>query len=371
MNQIPGHFQDLSAFPIPLSESQCVLYKHEILICGGFRERDCYSYHTIKNEYKHICSYPSDVMLRGHCLVKLVNNSKGSDCITLLSFGRSLYAESHTLMMSYVSVWDNDSKMNKSKDNNVWVPFTDNNDCLISIGRDEDDYEGVRAVVGGSNNHLLFITYEPENIDVFDLNTFQYIKRGTLPAGYSVFKHCFVLKPKDGLEMMNTIKHGNKNEKKNKNEMLLFCKKTGLSIEYDEDNNTFQFHKLPICDDISPFYRYSYVYVSGVILLFGGWNGSFLSKVVSKSVHKYSIRENKWTTFENSLPIPLSDSVAILNQDGTYLHIIGGKKNCLTSVPTHMKTKVSKWLNEKNDKTDQIIKEEKHDLQNKIDKDAI
>ncbi|ETO10967.1 hypothetical protein RFI_26409, partial [Reticulomyxa filosa] len=164
-------FQTLKELPIPLDDSQCVLHKNELLICGGYQQRACYSYHTIKNEYKFICEYPSDVMLWGHCVVKLLdNNSKGRNQITLLSFG-GLFK--HTLMMKYVSVWSNIS--NELNTCNEWAPFTDNHNHPIIIGKDDDHYyQGVRAIIGGSKNNLLFITYYPNNISVFDLNTFQF-----------------------------------------------------------------------------------------------------------------------------------------------------------------------------------------------------
>ncbi|ETO00629.1 hypothetical protein RFI_36811, partial [Reticulomyxa filosa] len=62
-------------------------------------------------------------------------------------------------------------------------------------------------------------------------------------------------------------------EEKNKNyQILLFYKKIGLSIEYDEDNNTFQFHQLPVCDDIAQFHAYAYLCINDVIFFFGGWD---------------------------------------------------------------------------------------------------
>ncbi|ETO02869.1 hypothetical protein RFI_34544, partial [Reticulomyxa filosa] len=70
-NRNTTHFQTLKELPTPLSQSQCVLHKYEILICGGYDQRACYSYHTLKNEYKFICKYPIGVGLYGHCVVKL------------------------------------------------------------------------------------------------------------------------------------------------------------------------------------------------------------------------------------------------------------------------------------------------------------
>ncbi|ETO15090.1 hypothetical protein RFI_22274 [Reticulomyxa filosa] len=136
-------FQILKDLSNQFSQSQCVLYKHEILIC------ECYSYHTLKNEYKFICKYPSAIKLHGHCVVKLINNNE----ITLLSFG-GLFK--HTLIMKYVSIWSDISK--KLNNHNEWIPFTDNHNHPIIIGRDEDDYWW----------------------NVFDLNIFQFIKHDIL-----------------------------------------------------------------------------------------------------------------------------------------------------------------------------------------------
>ncbi|ETO07738.1 hypothetical protein RFI_29652 [Reticulomyxa filosa] len=203
-------FQNLKDLPVPLTESQCVLHKHEILICGGEFKRYCYSYHILKNEYKFICEYPNDVILDGHCVVKLMdNNNKDNNEITLLSFGGYQYR--HTLVMKYASVWSNDNEMNKSKkleklsNYNEWVPLTNDNNNPFHIGRNGDYYNGVRTLIGGSNNHLLFITYRPHNISVFDLNTFQFIKHDTLPTRNGISFHCFVSKSK--MVKMNEAKN--------------------------------------------------------------------------------------------------------------------------------------------------------------------
>ncbi|ETO03952.1 hypothetical protein RFI_33451, partial [Reticulomyxa filosa] len=142
-------FQTLKELPIRLDHAQCVIHKHELLICGGWDKRDCYSYHKIKNEYKLI-----------------YNNNKDSNQITILSFGGDIYK--HTLVMKYISVWSNlsdiSNKSNEFNNYNQWIPFKDNHNNPIIIGRDDDNYHGMRAVIGGSNNNLLFITYHPENI---------------------------------------------------------------------------------------------------------------------------------------------------------------------------------------------------------------
>ncbi|ETO16697.1 hypothetical protein RFI_20641 [Reticulomyxa filosa] len=318
---ISAPFQNLKDLPIPLSDSQCVLHKHELLICGGFKQKACYTYHTLKNEYKFICEYPSDVEINGHCVVKLVDNNKDTNQVTLLSFGGK---KKHTLTMKYVSVWDNDNdnemnKLKKSNNYNEWTSFTDSHNHPIIIGRSCDDYHGLRAVTGGSHNNLLFITYFYKNISVFDLNRYIFIKHDILPTNYINY-HCFVSKSENRQEIV----------KKNKRiyEMLLFCYNTGFSIKYDEYYNTFQFRQLYVCKDISPFNSYAYVCINDIILFFGGAGYS----TVSKSIHKYSIQENKWMAFQNTLPNPLYNCVAILSADNTNIHIIGGQndKNILS-----------------------------------------
>ncbi|ETO35242.1 hypothetical protein RFI_01820 [Reticulomyxa filosa] len=333
-------FQTLKELPIPLFQSQCLLHKHELLICGGWNEKACYSYHTIKNEYKFICEYPSHVKVEGHCVVKLVhNNHKDNNQITLLSFGSNWDGENkHTLAMKYVSVWSNISnKSNEFNNYNQWIPFTDNHNHPIIIGKYNGHYHGARAVIGGSNNHLLFITYLENNISVFDLNTFQFIKHDILPTIDYINYHCFVSNSENG-QVQEIVKT---NEEKNKHiyQMLLFCFETGLSIEYDEDNNTFQFNELPVCNDIESFFRYAYVCVNDKIFFFGGI-GNF---VYSKSVHVYSIRESKWITFQNTLPSPLFGCVAIFSEEDNDIHIIGGRDDKETTSKNEIKLIVQYW----------------------------
>ncbi|ETO05931.1 hypothetical protein RFI_31466 [Reticulomyxa filosa] len=326
--QEPTPFQKLKDLPIPLWQSQCVFYKHELLVCGGYEERNCYSYHTLKNEYKFICSYPNDVKLNGHCVVKLVDDND-SNKITLLSFGGRY---GHTLVMKYVSIWDNDIKKNKLNDYYKWIPFTNKNNYPINIS--SDFYQGARAVIGGSNNHLLFITYGPNNINVFDLNKFQYIKYDTLPTDNRIAFHCFVSKPENRQEIIK------ENNKKNV-EMILFCFKTGLLIEYNEDNNTFQFCQIPVSNDIEQLYKYACICINDSIFFFGGWN--YNDTTTSKLVQKYSIQENTWITFKYTLHIPLYSCFGILNEDNTHIHIIGGSDDKNTIVSVHMKTRVNEW----------------------------
>ncbi|ETO14405.1 hypothetical protein RFI_22965, partial [Reticulomyxa filosa] len=224
----------------------------------------------------------------------------------------------------------------KFKKNNQWIPFTDNKKKVVKLGRQEDGYEGVRAVIGGSNTHLLFITHQPKNISVFNLNTFQFIKHDTLPIDNEIYSPCFVSTSENEQEMM-------KGNKKNKNiKMLLFHKKAGLSIRYDETNNTFRYYTKKVCKDIAPFWNYGYVRINDIILFFGGWS----VKAISNSVYKYSIREKKWTTFQDALPTSLDGCVAMSSKDCKNVHIIGVLSANWDSATTHLKTKVRKWLAE-------------------------
>ncbi|ETO08354.1 hypothetical protein RFI_29035 [Reticulomyxa filosa] len=167
----------------------------------------------------------------------------------------------------------------KSSNYNEWIPVTDNHNHPIIIPY----YREMRTVIGGSNNNLLFITHYPNNISVLDLNTLQFIKHDTLPVNNRIRHHCFVLNSENGQgqEMMKTNKQNY--------QMLLFYQNTGLSIKYYEYNNNFQFRPLFVCDDIAKLSNYACVYINDIILFFGGWNSS--EHVVSKCVHKYSIRK--------------------------------------------------------------------------------
>ncbi|ETO01705.1 hypothetical protein RFI_35734 [Reticulomyxa filosa] len=64
------------------------LFNEEFLICGGKQTNDCYSYHTLKKEYKFICSYSNDFQFNGHCVVQLNYSQTNPNKIHLLSFGR-------------------------------------------------------------------------------------------------------------------------------------------------------------------------------------------------------------------------------------------------------------------------------------------
>ncbi|ETO12759.1 hypothetical protein RFI_24616, partial [Reticulomyxa filosa] len=173
----------------------------------------------------------------------------------------------------------------KTNELNEWIPFIDKDSNMpIQIGRDEDNYNGVHAVIGGRDNHLLFITYFPKNIAVFDLETLRFVQHDMLPTNDSnacVYDHCFVSRVRRGA---NAIKKHD--------EMMLFCETIGLSIEYDEDSNAFFFRNLHVCSTLKKFTRYACVFINDAILFFGGYKFKIGG---SKAVYKYSIDEDKWS----------------------------------------------------------------------------
>ncbi|ETO24226.1 hypothetical protein RFI_12931 [Reticulomyxa filosa] len=301
-NQETALFENLEPLPFPLGHCQCVIHKHEILICGGHTRAACLSYNTQKNQYKRICNYPVRIANDSHCVVKRVNSNNPDD-ITLLSFGGNKFSGRHTLMMKYVSVWDNLKKADQCF--NEWTHLTDNQGKPIFFGEERDNYSGARAVVGGANNNLLFVTYYPKSIEVFDFDTFQLIHFAYLPTNYN------------------------------------------FSIHYH------------FCTAIRPFKHYACVYINDVILFFGGLSQHLRpNNFAINDIFRYSIREDRWTKFERTLPLALCDCVGILNEDNKSVHIIGGSDVDKGIVLAHMKTNVQEWMKGETEKEKQWAVEE-------------
>ncbi|ETO00351.1 hypothetical protein RFI_37096 [Reticulomyxa filosa] len=302
-------FQILPELPKPLAPSHCILFKDELLIYGGYTTNDCYSYHTLKKQYKYICSYPNDIQMDGHCVVQLIHSQTNSNEIHLLSFGgQGGNKMKQTFSMKYKSVWEISESKSEHQSFNTWIRHNQD----TNIGKLEDHLQGVRGLIGGINNDLLFITHHPKNIKVIDLKTMKAlagIKNNTIPKENDIFYHCFV-----PLTM---------NNRKLINHFILFCRNTGLLIKYDERNKTFHYEKLPICPALNGSYSYSFVYLYDFIFLFGGFNGNTWQKV--KSVYKYSMKEKIWTECKFTLPMAISQSFAILSDDNKNVHVIGGR----------------------------------------------
>ncbi|ETO01021.1 hypothetical protein RFI_36419, partial [Reticulomyxa filosa] len=121
------------------------------------------------------------------------------------------------------------------------------------------------------------------------------------------------------------------------NQILLFKENTGLSIEYDENKNDFQFNQILVCNDVAQLYKYAYVCINDTILFFGGCSWDF--SVMSKLLYKYEVRENKWMVLQNTLPIQLYDCYVILNEEDNDINIIGGLSSFLIQ-SNHIKAKV-------------------------------
>ncbi|ETO17038.1 hypothetical protein RFI_20295, partial [Reticulomyxa filosa] len=236
--QINNIFQTLPELPKAFTTPQCILFKDEILICGGCQLNDCYSYHTLKKQYKYICSYPSDVQMEVHCVVQLIHSQDNSNEIYLLSFGgQGKYIMKQTFSMKYKSVWEISEHDSISQSFNTWIRHNQD----TSIGKLEDDLEGVRGLIGGINNDLLFITHFPKNIQVIDLKTMKPlngIKNNIIPKEdhkFEIFSHCFVPLTMNNEKLINR-----------------------LLIKYDEKNKTFHYKKLPICPVLNDFNAYSF-----------------------------------------------------------------------------------------------------------------
>ncbi|ETO17400.1 hypothetical protein RFI_19922 [Reticulomyxa filosa] len=349
-------FEALKPLPIPLSKCPCVLYKKEILICGGFVKGECYSYHTEKNEYKKICSYPNQIIVWSHQVLRLVNKDS-PDEMTLLSFGGAF---KHSMIMKYVSVWDDEDDKKKEDENaaeaekvksrvncNEWVQLTDQENNPVYVGTDEP-CEGMRSVIGGNKNHLLFFTYTPKNFLVINLNTFQCVKREDLPVEILINFPCLVSKNANDT---SNIKN------KNITELLLFCENVGLSIDYDEDNNTLHFGNVPVCTTIAYYSSYSYVHAHDTIFFFGGQH--WKKRWRTNAVHKYSIKDQQWTKLKFSFPGPCGHSFAILNDDHTFVHILGGVNRKHEAMSVHFRIKFKDLMMLDDDAFAQNVQEQK------------
>ncbi|ETO10690.1 hypothetical protein RFI_26687, partial [Reticulomyxa filosa] len=311
--QVNNYFQSLPDLPKPFTATQCILFKEELLICGGANTSQCYSYHTLKKEYKYICSYPDDVKLNGHCVVQLNHSQTNPNEIHLLSFGgQNTNIMKQTFSMKYTSVWeidDNNTQSDSKSENqsfNTWIRHNQD----TNIGNFQNNLIGVRGLIGGKNNDLLFITYFPKNIEVIDLKTMRSlngIKNSVIPREKRKFKiqhHCFV-----PLTM---------NNEKVINHFILFCHNIGLLIKYDEQNKSFHYQKLPICPAFNDFASYSFVYLHDFIFLFGGINNKI------------------WNQCKITLPMEINLSFAILSDDDINVHVIGGSNAKYGIQKTHV-----------------------------------
>ncbi|ETO20341.1 Kelch motif family protein [Reticulomyxa filosa] len=330
-------FEVMASSPIG---AQCVVHNYEILTCGPHSH--CYSYHTHKNKSKFVCSLPFNVRNDEFSILKRVNKSDPND-ITLLYLGKPENEAKYLLQMPYKSVWDSDSDSDNETgllNYNKWKPVMKEEKQTLETISDDESFIGVRSLIGGSDNHLLFITYCPNNISVLDLNALQYVYQGTLPIDTKIASHCFVLKNWDESSV-----------EKRTTEMLLFCQDSGLAIEYDEISKIPKYRRLRVCPEVRSLIHYAYLCVKDYILFFGGYDGN----MHTRKIYRYSIKEDTWIKFDCSMPFPCTSCVALLDSDGTYLYLLGG-----STESRHVKTEVKKWLKDQlNENEKQWVVKEK------------
>ncbi|ETO08836.1 hypothetical protein RFI_28551 [Reticulomyxa filosa] len=264
-----------------------------------------------------ICQLPIEYLREGSHILKLPNKDDSKETILLLFGG----AYGRISVMNYTTGY------------NEWNPLINSNKEPTCITKKHPYYRGLRTVIGGSNNNLLFIIYY-KAIDVFDLNIYEYVANASLPIIDLV--NCKYLESKPEKPFAAEILPPIKNKK---SKMLLFYENTGLSIEYDEDNKLFQFDNLRVCSTIRSLSLYGHVHINGIILFFGG-KDEF--NRMNSNIHKYIIDEDKWIKCEQLYLNSLYGCTAILNEDHEYVHIVGGGK-------THFKTKTKDWI--KNEET--------------------
>ncbi|ETO18391.1 hypothetical protein RFI_18871, partial [Reticulomyxa filosa] len=312
-------FQNMFSLPENFPQAQCIALKRELLIFGKV---NCYSYHTRGNQYRWVCKLPRDYPNCGYCVVNLPKTN-GEKETTLWMFGGY---NGEVKMMKYVSVWK--KKTNVQKLSQV----SNANGQEVCINRGQNNFRSMRAVIGGRNNNLLFITYS-KSIDVFNINTYTYVATSLLPVVDTLLHHCFVLKT---TKHSTTAAAAGRLQKKANVEMLLFCKKTGLSINYDEDRKKFDIAYVHICSSMRMLHYYAFVCANGMVLFFGGVRES---PPDSADVYKYVIEEDKWVKCEQALPYPLTNCTAVVSGDHEHVHIIGSS---LGSV--HLRTKLKDWM---------------------------
>ncbi|ETO25136.1 hypothetical protein RFI_12009 [Reticulomyxa filosa] len=281
-------FKKLRDIPVCMEGLQCMRYKNELIICGGTNNSNCYSYHLRKREYKFICAYPKGTKLKEHVVIKFGDTSSGR--ITLLSFG-GYYK--HTLQMDYQSVWE------KPKEHlNEWK------NCHYEIGEADDNLFQARALIGGNNNNLLFVIYNPGYILALDIeNSFKCVAKRRLPIDGICGGSCFV-KCKDKMIFLNYYHN--------------------VAITYNDSNHQIEFRTFSVDHDVRHYCSFSYVYINEVIVIFGGFASG---EHHSEKIFVYSVKRNKWKTSSEILPIGLFNSSAVLHDIHRCAHILGGLGN--------------------------------------------
>ncbi|ETO24301.1 hypothetical protein RFI_12854, partial [Reticulomyxa filosa] len=306
----PYEFKKEVDLPENFSYAGCVSWKDEILICGGYLNNACYSYNVKRQEYKKICHYPEGVKLFGHMVVAYGEGGEkvnGKESLKLLSLGGgdSFALGYHTLQMTYVSVWDNEEANKNYEGVNEWKALPNNQ---IFGKKNRDNLEGVRGVIGGEHNDLLFLTHRAKQIDVINLKSFEYVespKNSYLPisSGFLCY-HAFI-----------AIR---------KTTFVLICEKEALQIQYDQLQNSFSYQNLPSCDSLKDVYNFGFINLLSDIFLFGGWNDSVPLGSVVFTLYIYHHEQKEWEQVKFPNMQSLSGSTGIFSNCDSAIHLLGG-----------------------------------------------
>jgi len=319
--------------PENLQRCQSVLWNDEILICGGFLKRACYSYHIPSKKYQKICDYPSTVTPQGHAVV-IINQSKSNSQVKLLSLGGK---DNHMAMMTYQSVWKTKPKEKEGpeeQEEGEKEETTHKNEWkwIRLLDRSNGEYEGCRVVIGGKRNDKLFVTHLPNRIDMIDLNDnddlewVSNIENGLLPVENSLSYHCFV-----PLTQNNVVK---------KNHFICITKDKNLQIRYHAEKNMFSWEELPLpnkekTDNTLLIHTtmFSYVNWNDCIFFFGGIddvNG------VTNTITAFSMTQHWWVRLEQArLPLNMCHSFATLYPGLEQIHLMGGLNPDHQTLPYH------------------------------------
>ncbi|ETO19144.1 hypothetical protein RFI_18087 [Reticulomyxa filosa] len=296
-------FESLKNLPISFWHAQCVSLEDEILICGGFCINACYSYHLVVQDYKSVCTYPTNLesALNGHGVIKCEKSAstkskdkKKEEKVDieeemLLSFGgESSSSNNHVLLMKYKSVWENPNYQN------VWHPLRN--------GFGSNHYmEYVRAVISGPNDSYLFIVYPLRNLAVIDLNSLQCIAKEELPIERLWFGSCFV---------------------KANDELLLFTYRQGLSIKQIDNFRRLKYQVFSVCDGLKDTNSYSFVCLrNSVVVFFGGYQKDGTH---SNHIFQFFVHDQSWKLCPLQMPVAISGTCAVVERDALWIHIIGG-----------------------------------------------
>ncbi|ETO24380.1 hypothetical protein RFI_12775 [Reticulomyxa filosa] len=297
--------------PASLCYPQCVVFNDEILICGAYGQPKCYSFHVKQSTYKEICSYPSNVGLLGHSVVECNDESSDNDekMTTLLSFGGE---DKHTFVMKYKSVWDEKEPV---KDMNRWSRVK--NRVVFGFNRNErdDNLCGARGLISGYNKNLLFVVYPPNEIDVIDLSSYEYVPNVSNKKIPQMIKS----KRIEFSSFVPMTKYG----KQITNEFILTCEELNIWIKYDEMEKTFLYKFLPTFCLGVPLSFCGYTYIYDHILLFGGLNHNASQR--SNSISAYDMKNQQWSNVSVLIPQSISSCAVVISPADYSLHIIGGR----------------------------------------------